>query len=211
MSLVVDVARADSSYPSAAIACSPSGKDDATVALDVQTGAVSIGLGSVSDAVLEDVGESIDLEEDLDPLPLLDGSLSIDLGLFSLLSLDLGAITEVSAHANLLGGATNPPLSFSGPFPTPYQRFNGGISNTALTDGLFGSLELDGSAGGTTLLGVTDVVVEGVISTALQPVLAALQPQIVDPLLSALGVTVAGADARIRDVRCQVPALANRG
>ena len=233
--LVIEVARADSLYER--VACSPQGIDGAVIDMLVETGAVTVGFGAVTDAELQ---QSDDVA--LTASSMLEGSISLGLPGLGLLpgtnvSIDLAAVTNVTArqtyeagvsyagghdaNVNLLGAAEShsftsndvPPATDF--FHTPWYRYDGGLSGTSIMDSTFSSVTYNAVSSGTLtkLLahGATQATVENMIRSALQPVMSEIGDEYVDSILSALGVTLAGADGRIDRVRCQVPALANRG
>lgn len=229
--LVIEVAKATSRYP--AIQCSALGVEDSIVDMLVQTGAISIGFGAVTDADLQGSGDV-----GIAASALINGSVNIGLPAVpplpgATISLDLGAVTTVDerqtfeagtqydggydANANLLGASETKQFEAqpSAPFyPSPYQRYDGGLSGTSIADAAFNSIDYNAASSGTlgnlNALGSGQAQIENMIANALQPVIDELGDEVIDALLSALGVTVAGADARINDVRCQVPALANQ-
>lgn len=205
LSLVVDVARANSTY--GPIQCSPAGKDASMVDLTVDTGAVTLAVGAISETALTMDGD-IDWAGELSAPPLLHGNYGVSVIGLGLAHLDLLSDTDVAFDVNLLGATE--PWTFTGPYATDYHRYDGGLSGTTVSDQIRSNLDLSVTTSPLNLLGTTEVRVEQLVAKTLKPVLDSLQPQLLDPLLSALGVTVAGADGRIQDVRCQVPALANR-
>ena len=233
--LVIEVARADSLYER--VACSPNGIDGAVVDMLVETGAVSIGFGAVTDAELQ---ESDDVT--LTSSSMLEGSISLGLPGLGLLpgtnvSIDLAAVTDVTAHQtyeagvkyagghdaniNLLGAGEShgftsqdvPPATDH--FPSEWYRYDGGLTGTSITDSTFSSVTFNAVSSGTLskliTYGASQASVENMIRSALQPVISEIGSEYVDTILSSLGITLAGADGRIDGVRCQVPALANRG
>ena len=229
--LLIEVARADSLYER--ILCSPQGRPGSLVDMLVETGAVTIGFGSTTSSSLQQAQDAT-----LNATSQLDGSISIGLGggLLPLVNvtLDLAAITKVSerqtfeagvqydgghdSNVNLLGAEESHTFTANASEPyyeTPWYRYDGGLSGTSITDATFASIQWNAISSGTLtqLLtnGITQAMVHDMISTALEPVITELGGEYVDAILSALGVTLAGADGRIEDVRCQVPALANRG
>lgn len=226
--LVIEVARADSLYE--AVQCSPQGVEGSIVDMLVDTGAVSIGFGGVTDADLQS-GADVPLTAE----SMITGSVNLGLpGIPPLIppvgvTLDLAAITRVSerqtfqlgsqfsggydTNVNLLGASET--HRFTSAYPTSFYRYDGGLSGTSVTDSTFGSITYNAVASNTLSklanFGVTQAAINNLVSSALQPVIDELGSELVDGLLTALGITVAGADGRILDVRCQVPAIANRG
>ncbi len=226
--LVIEVARADSLYDR--IACGPGGVDGSVVDMLVETGAISIGFGAVTDAALQQAGDV-----GLTASPMVSGSIGVTLpGIPPLvpptgISINLGAATTVAqrqtyeagvgyaggydANANLLGATDS--HAFTSPYETPLHRFDGGLSGTSITSDAFSAISWNAVSAGTLAAlnarGVGQSAVNNLIDRALQPVIDELGSEVVDQLLTALGITVAGADGKILNVRCQVPALANQG
>ncbi len=215
-SVVVEAARADSTYGD--ISCPVVG--DPTAALEAQTGAFTVSLGTVTDSMLRK-------EEpwNLKAKSMLTASIGIP---FTGPSIDLSAATDVdysetyALGASMVGrfngdinafGATES-HTFTGPFdpqnPGPFYRYDGGITGTSITDDAYGSVHYNTSSSMLSVLGVADAAVQNLVQSAMAPVEQEIASELIDPLLSALGITVAGADGRILDVNCQVPALANR-
>jgi uncharacterized membrane protein len=122
----------------------------------------------------------------------------------------LAAGTELAAG----GGSSSNEFTWMAPDPTPWYRYRGGFDNVSVTDSVVGSFDFGASSSG--LLGLltseaqSKAARNGMVQSALDPVLQQLDGTVLQPLFNALGLTVGGADARIREVRCQVPALANR-
>jgi hypothetical protein len=122
----------------------------------------------------------------------------------------LAADTELAAG----GGSASNEFTWIAPDPTPWYRYRGGFDNVSVTDSVVGSFDFGASSSG--LLGLltseaqSKAARNGMVQTALDPVLQQLDSTVLQPLFNALGLTLGGADARIREVRCQVPALANR-
>lgn len=230
--LVIEVARADSLYER--ILCSTLGEEDSLVDMLVDTGAVSIGFGAVTDTALRGSADA-----GLTASPLINGSISVGLpGVPPLIpsvtvGIDLQAATTVSgrqtfkggavfnggydANVNLLGASESHTFQANDVAPfysTPWYRYDGGLSGTSITDSAFGSLTFNalssGTLGSLNAFGVGSAQVHDMVRAALQPVMTELGDEFVDNILSALGITLAGADGRIDGVRCQVPALANR-
>lgn len=231
--LLIEVARADALYER--IICSPQADQSALVDMLVDTGAVSIGFGAVTDGALQGSADA-----GLTATSLLNGSISVGLpGIPPLVpsvsvDIDLASATNVSgrqtfkggavfnggydANVNLLGASESHTFEADDDAPydsTPWYRYDGGLSGTSITDSAFGSLTFNalssGTLGSLNAFGVTSAVVHNMIRSALAPVMSELGDEFVDNILSALGITLAGADGRIDGVRCQVPALANRG
>ncbi len=199
--LTIEVARADSLYQR--IACSPQGVDGSVVDMLVNTGAVTVNLAGANGASSSLITDPITL-----PLPglgLLGGVLNV--------TLDLAAVTNVTGSANLLGASET--HTFTAPYATPMYRYSGGVSGTEISDATFNSITYNAVSGTTLtkllLAGVTQAAINNMITQALKPVMAQVLDTFIDQLLASLGVTMAGADGQILDVRCSVPALADRG
>lgn len=98
---------------------------------------------------------------------------------------------------------------------TPWHRYPGGISGTALTDPTYPKIKYNTALRSTlSTLGITELGLDNLIRNALDSttgsIIEDIGSDVVYPLLGALGITVAGADGRMLDVQCGVPALANR-
>jgi hypothetical protein len=174
------------------------------VDFQVSTNGIAGHIGTATDAALQAQGTlSVQAQA------LLHGS--VNLGLVSLNLDSLTSIKEsktfkggaiytgdLAANANVLGAVET--HTFVGNtsdniLPTSW-RYAGGIGNTSISTTLFNNL------------GITNPVLNTAISSALNSQLANLDNLLIDPLLSALGVTIAGADGRIAWVGCS-PQLVN--
>lgn len=215
-SVIVEVARADSTYGE--IVCPL--EDEPTSAFEVETGAFTMNLGTVTDGMLR-------REEpfNLKSKSMLTATIGIPV---TGPSIDLAATTDIDySETYALGvsqqgrfdgdinvfGATES-HTFTGPFdpqnPQDFYRYDGGISGTSITDDAYTSVDFNTTSSMLSLLGVADAAVHDLVNTAMEPVQQEMAEEVIDPLLAALGITVAGADGRIRDVNCQSAALANR-
>lgn len=203
INIVVEAGRADGHYDD--VACLREGPDASRVTFSVNTGAATVTFGTITDADLQEP-DQIDFVGEIGERPLLNGvfDLVTTLGV----DLDLNVVTNVKSMANFLGATEA--HTFAGPYETPWYRYDGGVTGTSLTDSAFANVDYKASNGLLTTLLTTDAAMTNLLNSALQPVIDELGPEVIDPLLSALGATVGGADARIKGVRCQVPALANR-
>lgn len=231
--LIFEVGKATSSYPS--ITC-PSDGTPPVVEMAVTSGAARVRVGLTTDT---DFSDGIDVntpgslaEGNSSVTTVGVGALGLQVSVDA--QIDMAVATDVpsfgqnfnGAGAGLLdagaglaagGGSTVPPLRFDfvDPGPTPYQRYRGGFGGVAVSDSVLASHSFGASSSGLLGLLTTEAASRaarnGVVQTALDPVLARLDSTVLQPVFNALGMTVGGADARIHDVRCQVPALANRG
>lgn len=227
LNFVVEVGRAESVYER--IAC-PIG-DLKQVDMLVDTGAVTLGYGAatnnqVNQSATVDVNPSVQVNAQIGvtlpaiwPLPAIS------------VTLDLAQVTNVEETHTFVGGVKTEGLSqgqinllgapSSNTFTTfgdasPWHRYPGGISGTQLTDLTYAEIQYNAVLGDTlSLLGITQLSVDNMIRKALDAatgsIVEDIGANIVDPLLHSLGITVAGADGRILDMTCQMPALANRG
>lgn len=213
LSFVIEAARADSTYDE--VVCSKDGPDAAAVTMSADTGAVTMSFGAITDTELQQAGSyTVESTSQLDLAVSVLG-ITLDLSSFTDVSetvdyvagVDIEGLSE--AEINLLGADT--PHTFTGPFPTnPAHRYPGGITGTRLSDETYASVTYNtASSGLLSALGVGQVQLDNLVRNALAPVVNDLGTQIVEPLLSSLGVTLAGADGKILGVQCQVPALAN--
>lgn len=55
-----------------------------------------------------------------------------------------------------------------------------------------------------------DNLIRNALDSTTGSIIEDIGSDVVDPLLGALGIAVAGADGRMLDVQCGIPALANR-
>jgi hypothetical protein len=85
---------------------------------------------------------------------------------------------------------------FTGNLPTNILptswRYVGGVGNTNISQTMFNDL------------GITNPVLKTALTSALNAQLANLDTNLMDPVLSALGVSIAGADGSITNVDCIV-------
>lgn len=226
LSLVVKVGYAQSTYDK--IACGPQGADDSVVDLRVESGAARVTLGVLG------AGEFSDNATASAPSgPLINGSANVTIGVGPLavnVPINLGSLTTVPATGQTFGaggllgvsgsydlnaGGGSATKQFTAPYETPYQRYPGGIGTVGATDSVVSTINFGANSTGTlgTLLTESQsrVVRDQVIKKALEPYLDAVDTQVLQPLIDALGATAGGADGKIVAVRCQVPALADRG
>ncbi len=225
--LLIEVARADAFYQQ--VACSPEGINGSVVDMLVNTGAVSIGFGAVTDSELQQSGDAA-----ITASSLLTGSVGITLPSIpplpgATISLDVQSLTNVSerrtyqagvgydggyeTNVNLLGASEA--HDFTNPYPAGPWRYDGGISGTSVTDDAFAHIDYNAASSGTltalNAFGVGQAQIENMVSNAILTVVDQLGQDFVDQLLTTLGITVAGADGWVQNVQCQVPAIANRG
>jgi uncharacterized membrane protein len=224
---VVEVGRAESTYDR--IVCPAGGLTE--VDMSVETGAVTLGYGAATDSQVSgsgtvEVSPSVQVDANVTvslpaiwPLPAV--TVTLNLSEVSNVSVtetfdattNLSGLTE--AEINLLGAPSSHTFTTFGD-ASPWHRYPGGISGTRLADVTYGEIKYNAVAGDLlSLLGITQLSVENMIRNALDAatdsIVEDVGANIIDPLLSALGITVAGADGRILDATCQMPALANRG
>jgi len=225
--LVIEVGRADSTYTS--IQC-PTDGSPTTVDMVVDSGAARIRVAETTDTNFAD-GITVTTPGSI----VASGSAQVSvlnlLGIPINTSVDMVASTTVpsfgqtfsgtgagaldaSASLNVGGGDTSNQFTFVPPGPTDWFRYRGGFNNVAVTDSVLGSFDFGTTSSGligTLTLAQSRITRNALVQGALDPVLQRLDSTVLQPLFNALGLTVGGADARIQDVRCQVPALANRG
>lgn len=235
--LVIEIGKATSTYT--AITC-PADGSASLVDMSVTSGAARVRIGTTTDTNFADgvsvttpsalaagtsyvttlgvnaLGLSISLQAGVDmaartTLPAVVGQSFTGAGAGGLaLGTELDAGGGSASNEFAWTGPDAPPDSY-----TPWYRYRGGLNNVSTTDSVVGSFDFGASSSGT--LGLLTSVTQsraaqnGVVQRALDPVLQRLDSTVLQPLFNALGLTLGGADARIRDVRCQVPALANRG
>jgi uncharacterized membrane protein len=166
----------------------------------VLTNGIAMHIGSVTDAALQST-TSLSLQAQA----LLHGSVSI--GAPPVL-VDLDATTAVTVKKTFKNGSVlsgdiesnsavlgaDETHTFVGDMkdnilPTSW-RYAGGVGNTNISNTVFSSL------------GITNPALNAAISTALQTQLANFDTLFIDPVLSSLGVTIAGADGMIDKVAC---------
>ena len=129
-------------------------------------------------------------------LNLLNANVLLNLGLspLQILGLDLNAALTGTASASILGGSSQHTFL---PYqePVAFQRAPGGVGSigSQLSSSL--SVQL-----GSTVLNSTAT---NALRSQLGYVFTNLDALIIDPLLAAAGVTVAGADVRATNLRCE--------
>jgi uncharacterized membrane protein len=214
---VVEVGRATSTYER--IACPTGGATEVDMSVDPD--AVSIGYGAALD-------DQVTGGFDVNPSVQVDAELSL---LYGTVTLDLRSMTDVeesltfdsnlsvsglsAAEIALLGAPSSNTFTDFGP-GSPWHRYPGGVSGTKLTDVTYAEIQYNSVLGSVlSVLGVSQLTVEGMVRNALDSatdsIVEDIGANVIDPLLHSLGITVAGADGRILEVTCQMPALANRG
>jgi len=168
----------------------------------VVTNGVAMSIGSVTDSALQ-----ADTPLSVHAQALLHGSLS--LGLPPLLSLD--SLTSVAVEKTFKNGAV-----YSGDIESNANVAGKDETHTFVGDDIIAGAMSPTSwryAGGINAnvsntvfqnLGVSNVVLNTALSQALQTSLADLDTKLVDPILSSLGVSIAGADGAITKVGCTV-------
>jgi uncharacterized membrane protein len=197
--IVLEAASAQSYF--SAINCADPTANSSTAYRVVSNG-VAMSIGSVTDSALQ-----ADTALPVQPQPLLHGSLT--LGVPPAISLD--SITSVAVEKTFKNGAvysgdiesnanvagTDETHTFVGDdilagamSPTSWRYaggVNGNVSNTVFQN-----------------LGISNVALNSALNQALQTSLADLDTKLVDPILSSLGVAIAGADGAVTKVGCTV-------
>ena len=218
--LLIEVGRATSTYDR--IACPAGGQTE--VAMSVDPDAVSLGFGAA-------FGDQVTSGFDVEPSVQVDAQLSL---LFGTVNIDLGSTTDVEkaltfdsalniaglteAEVGLLGAPSSNTFTTFGN-TSPWHRYPGGVSGTTLTDLTYAEIDYKSVVGsglgllnlGGALDGLVHAMVRDALDAATGSIVEDIGANVIDPLLHSLGITVAGADGRILDVTCQMPALANRG
>jgi len=158
-------------------------------------------IGSVTDAALQSSSTLT-----VQAAALLHGSVTVP----PLLSVNLDTATSVNesktfknnaiyngdlaTNAGVLGGDET--HTFTGNTPAnmvPQSwRYAGGVGNTSISTTMFNNL------------GIRNPVLQTAVSSALKSSLNNLDQLLMDPVLSAFGVTIAGADGMITNVACGV-------
>lgn len=226
LALVVRVGYAEATYDR--IACGREGVPDSAVDLRVDSGAAQVSVGVLGAGEYAD-----DATVSAAPDPIITGSANVGItvaGIPTQVPIDLTSLTtappvtqtygttgvlNVGNGYDLNAGGGSATRTFVAPYETPYQRYPGGIGTLNATDSLVGSMAFTGASSGplvnTLGAGQANLVRDQIVKQALDPYLSAVDTTVLQPLLDALGATAGGADAKIVDVRCQVPALADRG
>ena len=211
--IVIEAASADSLYES--IDCAdPANPGDVDFA--VETSALSVSIGGVSDIELTTAGSS----------PTITSEALLDLNI-SLLGLTINAeaastttisetwaeglsyVGDLSQNVAILGTSQTinhvsaTPFSWGTetPISSAWERYTGNTSG--ILDTTFDNLTLNT----TVLPPALDSLLHDAILAALDPIMAELDAALIDPLLSAVGVQVAGAHGQIHDAKCRFPVL----
>lgn len=223
--LVIELGRATSRYTQ--VDCPKTDASPSTVKMEVASGAARVSVGATTDTDFSN-GVAITTPGKI----VAEGSASVKL--LSLLPVtvdahvagDLPSITqrftsavgsEADTGLDLNAGGDiedEPPFLFTPPGPTAWQRYAGGFGGISSSTGyaMFSREYNFTSSGAIGTLSPADskTVRRELVRQSVKNVLDRVDAQVLEPLANALGVTVGGADARILDVRCEVPALANR-
>jgi uncharacterized membrane protein len=197
--IIIEAASAESFF--SAINCAQPTTTSSTD-LRVLSNGIAMHIGTVSDAVLQ-----ANATMSVQAQALLHGSVSLG---FPPIGLSLDTLTtvktsktfkngavltgDVESNAGVLGGDETHPFvgdNYTNILPTSW-RYNGGVGSTNVSNTVFSSL------------GISNVVLNTAMTSALQSQLANLDTLFVDPMLSSLGVAIAGADGSIMRVACSV-------
>jgi uncharacterized membrane protein len=197
--IVVEAARATSTFDR--IQCATPSTSTATD-LKVVTNGINVQIGNITDAALQDASTLA-----VTGGSILHGSLSLPL----IGSVNLDAVTNVNvsrtfkgnatytgdlaANAGVLGATeTHTFLGQTDPTNPASWRYQGGVaSNTNMSTTVFNAITL--GAGAPTGL-------QAALQNALVTQLGSLDSQFLDPMLSSLGIAIAGADGKIHNVSC---------
>jgi hypothetical protein len=167
----------------------------------VFTNGIAMHIGSVTDAALQSTSTL-----SVQAAALLHGSIT----LAPLLSINLDTATsvnesktvkndavysgDVTSNLGVLGGDET--HTFTGNtldnMDPQSWRYDGGVGNTSISTTMFNNL------------GISNSLLNTALSSALNSTLGNLDHLLLDPLLSAFGVTIAGADGSIFGVQCGV-------
>lgn len=198
--LVMEVAKAESFYED--MACR-SQNGTSWTDLQVENGGVQMSLDADSAGIVE-LGSALGLPT----TSMVNGSALINLNL-----VDFLAMTDVEFHRTWSRGATySGELSANSailsnidtlrhvpPYASEWLEYPSGNPDAASLDATFTGVEFN-----STVLGLTDnATLRGQIINAFQPVMDQIDAALADPLLQSMGVTLAGADARIQKLRCR--------
>jgi uncharacterized membrane protein len=195
--IIIEAASAQSYFSS--INCADPTSNDTTDFRVVSNG-VAMHIGTVSDAVLQ-----ANAAMTVQAQALLHGSVTLGLASLNLDSLTNvkvdktfknGAILtgDIESNANVLGADETHRFTGSDPsnITPPSWRYAGGVGSTNVSNTVFSSL------------GITNAALNSAMTSALQSSLANLDTYFVDPMLSSLGVSIAGADGAVTKVACSV-------
>lgn len=172
----------------------------------VVTNGVAMTIGSVSDASLQSTTTM-----SVEASALLTGSVTIPaIPPLPSLSIDLDSATEVSVSKTFKNGAvyngqsaTNAGVlgadethlfvgnTVDNMIPSSW-RYAGGVGNTNIASTMFNAL------------GISNDILNSAVASALTAQLGNLDELLMNPTLSSLGITLAGADGAIREVDCNV-------
>lgn len=225
--LIIEVGHASSRYTR--IECPMDGTPP-QVDMEVTSGAARVRMGATTDTDFSDgitvttpgsiMASGSANVETLDLVGLATVSASVDLAVstnvpsFGQSFGATGATTlDAAAGLNAGGGSASNTFEAVPPGPTDWFRYRGGFNNVAVTDSVMRSYDFGTTSSG--LIGTLNLtesaqVRDAIVQGTLNPVLTQLDTTVLQPLFNAVGLTFGGADARIDNVACDVPALANR-
>jgi uncharacterized membrane protein len=119
---------------------------------------------------------------------------------------DIPLVVNVAGSADVTVASNAADLTFTGPFNWSNTKTAG-----ATTLGFSSLLHDDLTLAVTTLtLGVDPLTVENDTRAILNPIFDVLDDSVLDPLLSALGLSLGGGDVTAWDLRCHTRVLANQ-
>lgn len=153
--------------------------------VDVHTDgqAVRAGVGVVSTVDLQDATSEVDLTE----------------GLIS----EVPLVVRVTGLADVTVAHSASDLTFTGPFDWDNTQ-TAGSTSLGLSSPLWGDLDLTVT---TLTLGVDALAVEADTRAILAPVFDALDAELLDPLLSGLGMSLGGGDTTVWNLECSARRL----
>lgn len=200
--LVMEVAKSESFYEG--MAC-PSEAGTSWTDLEVENGGVQMSLDA-DNVNIAALASALGLPT----TSMVNGSALVDLDLVNLLNMTdvdfhrtwssgVQYPGELSANASALGNTDT--QRHVPPYKSAWTQYPSGGPQPASVDATFDQVQFN-----STVLGVTDnATLRAKIIEAFQPVMDQIDSALADPLLQAMGVTLAGADARVHDVQCKAP------
>lgn len=171
------------------ITCTPGTTDQGTVTVAVTPQTARAAIGSVADTVLT-ASTSVSFSS---PATIL----------------DLIGVLQIKGTGDITVPGSPGTLTFTGPYPQTQTRSSPTLNLGALLKpSPAGSLNLSAEVFGLDLLGL-GATVTAAVSVALTPVLDLIDAAVINPLLSALGISLAGGDVTIHDLWCNARTLIN--